>query len=401
MVSPSCAVRSPRRVAMSVEPPEMFRSPSERTDRGDQIPFLAARINLLEKEKITLKDELTTTKHAAHQREEQLVGELSLMRTALLELEHHVAVTQGRFSGLLEAARQDWQAEAALGGRAEAARLTTTLHEVEASKELLHTRDMEIAKLNALIETHDSGMLKMEASYKQKLSTMEIKAATSEAQASQLASALESLQTVVREQGDYKAEMQEKLDTACKEVNERDTLINGVQKQLETSKLREEERAAERERERTELEAELQAIGARSIDQVKESYEMEKTRHEAMLNQAAQKEEDLRMKMATLTNSKETEYQELLNIKNRLADTEVTLERERETFKREMSAMQESLEMQKLEVQRYWQTYGKGPVGTAATPKASASATPRPAAMPSPSAQLEKSPKMRKGSRLL
>eukprot|EP01059_Diplonema_ambulator_P015167 TRINITY_DN26273_c0_g1_i1.p1 TRINITY_DN26273_c0_g1~~TRINITY_DN26273_c0_g1_i1.p1 ORF type:complete len:279 (+),score=122.20 TRINITY_DN26273_c0_g1_i1:22-837(+) len=263
-----------------------------------------------------------------------------------------------------------------MGGRAEAARLTATLHEVEASKELLKAKDEEIAKLRSQVATHDATLVKMEAAFTQKLNAVDIKAATSEAQASQLASALESLQAVVREQADFKAEMQAKLDAACKEVNERDTLIHGVQKQLEAASRSEQERESQREIERDRLAKELEAIGARSLDDLRDAHEMEKSRYEAIIARLTNDAEDAKMKLGTLVNSRDSEYKEMQTARDRLAEVEVVLEREREAFKKEMSEMKEALELQKMEVERYWQTYGKGPVGTT-TPQAQPERTPK------------------------
>ena len=154
-------------------PPSLPLRGSDERERGSS-GALAARNVLLETENAGLRQEQAELHRGFAHREAALVGEVDEMRGALAALEQHMLVTEGRFTGLMEAARKEWAAEAAMGGRAEAARLTASLVEMKASEKLLADQDVEIERLKSMMGAHDSDILKANAAYKEKLAKAEV-----------------------------------------------------------------------------------------------------------------------------------------------------------------------------------------------------------------------------------
>ena len=135
---------------------------------------LAARNVTLCEENARMREDLAGLRRRHEQREAELLAELDELRASFQSVEQHVFVTEGRFAGLLEAARKEWAAEAAMGGRAEAARLTTSLVEVRSAEKLLQQREEHILRLQGDIENHDTAILKADAMYESKLNKAEV-----------------------------------------------------------------------------------------------------------------------------------------------------------------------------------------------------------------------------------
>eukprot|EP01060_Flectonema_neradi_P024090 TRINITY_DN3262_c1_g1_i1.p1 TRINITY_DN3262_c1_g1~~TRINITY_DN3262_c1_g1_i1.p1 ORF type:complete len:481 (+),score=115.57 TRINITY_DN3262_c1_g1_i1:33-1445(+) len=327
---------------------------------------MASQNVVLQNENTKLREDMAASDAMRSNREGELLTELDAMRAQLISLEHHMAVTEGRFTGLLEATRQEWKTEAALGGRAEAARLTANLIEVQSSKTLIEEKELEIQKLRSHIEQHDALLLKANAEFTAKIQKAEIKSEGAEAQILQLTSALESLQKVVEKKTDFKNEMQDKVTRATRETQERDAMIAGLNSQLDKLKQMDLHRERQLEAERAALANELQAAGAQSLEDIKLAAVKERERCEAAIAANLQREKDLEYKIEALAQDKDIAAQETTKIqleydKSLIKISELTtaIQQDKIAHKQQVAEMKELMDAQKKELEKHWQQYGR------------------------------------------
>ena len=361
--SPRALTAAPETHALGVEVARL----SEENKRAEgSLTAMASQNVILQNENTKLREEMITTEAIRAGRESELLSELDAMRAQLMSVEHHVAVTEGRFAGLLEATRQEWKTESVLGGRAEAARLTANLIEVQSSRTLLDEKELEIQHLNTQIGKHDTLLLKANAEFTAKLKKAELKNEGTEAQILQLTSALESLQNVVEQKNDFKGEMQDKVIRATRETQERDTIISGLNSQIDKLKQRDLYRERELEADRAALADELHAAGAQSLEDIKFAAVKERERCEHEIIAAKQRETDFQYKIDALNQDNEIAAQEVSKIQLeydrsiiKISELNANIQQDKDTHRREISELKELMDGQKKELERHWQTYGR------------------------------------------
>ncbi|KAJ9449786.1 hypothetical protein DIPPA_35724 [Diplonema papillatum] len=339
----SAALLASPGLEMAQPPPTIAEQLHDETSR-----VILARNIVLEDEVVRLRHELTEAQIVHSEHEKELVTELGTMRSCLQTLEHQLAVAEGRCTGLIDAARKQIAEEVTMGGKSEAARLMLQLAEVHASQALLAEKEAEVERLKADKETHDALLLKADSKHLAKVEMLEMRASTAETQATELATALGSLQTLVREQAAFKNEMQDKLQAKCREVSERDRMLSSLQRRLaraDTTIERLQQQAREENR----------ALALELGREPKVKVEEQSAKIERLLGDALDKDNSIKDLKAQLRKLEQTATgkentainlrDDLDNALNKMALKDTVHERENATLKQQLAALREELDV--------------------------------------------------------